>query len=111
MKVENTSPVIKRVRQIADEIDAGYIDEYKEMPVEVLAFRLKLLASEHNCYIKSWVYQDKELPGIAECYCAADYEEEDEDTWELFTQETEAEAIIASFKWLADRGYFIKEEI
>lgn len=38
MEPELVSKIIKRVRQIANELDAGYIDEYTNMPIEVLAF-------------------------------------------------------------------------
>ncbi len=102
--------LIKRVRQIANEIDADFIDEYNDMSLDGLAFRLKIIASSYNCFINSWVTRDWEsTQGVAECYCTVDYQEENEDTWELFAKDSEPLAIIFAFKWLADRGYFVPE--
>lgn len=57
------------------------------------------MAYNYNCYIQSWVAGAPEdvNKGIAECYCASDYKEEDEDTWELVTAPTEPEAVIIAF--------------
>ena len=105
---ENIQAITKRVRQIANEIDSEYINEYSDMSLEVLAFRLKLLAYNFNCYIQSWISGAPEdvNKGVVECYNAEDYNEENEDTWELITAPTEPEAIIVAFKWLADKQYF-----
>jgi hypothetical protein len=110
IKEEQQAGIIKRVVQIASEINPEYIKyELLDLSLDELAFRLKLIADKYNCYINSWVGgnpADKNR-GIAECYMAGDYVEEDEDTWELITAESEPMAIVASFKWLADRGYFV----
>ena len=100
-----TQEIIERVRQIANEIDAGYTDEYYDMPLEVLAFRLKLLAAKKDCYIGSWVYYPD---AAAKCYSYGEYFEGDEDTWVEINADSEPEAIIIAFKWLADKQYFTK---
>jgi len=104
------SGLIKRVRQIAQEVDIDYKGEYSVMRLDTLAFRLKILASEYNCYINSWITVDSsDRSGIAECYRANNYVEEEEDTWELIAHESEPIAVVGAFKWLADRGYFKPE--
>ncbi len=110
IKKETIPGLVKRVRQIAQEVDKDYVGEYSVMRLDTLAFRLKILASDYNCYINSWVSSDMVgRGGVAECYNTADYIEDKEDTWELITTESEPIAIVAAFKWLADRGYFAPE--
>ncbi len=113
IKTEQIAPIIKRSIQIANELTPDYINEDTyDLSVDALAFRLKLISSEYNCYINSWIGGNPldTDRGIAECYMAGDYIEEDESTWELITAESEPIAIIASFKWLADRGYLVPEK-
>jgi hypothetical protein len=100
--------LIKRVRQIATEIDSEFIGEYKEMPLDTLAFRLKVVAGDYNCYIHSWISDSGDA--VAEVYNASDYIEEDENTWELCTSQYEPAAICIAFKWLADRQYLRRQE-
>jgi hypothetical protein len=96
--------LIKRVRQIVAELDKEFIGEYKEMPLDTLAFRLKVVASNYNCYIHSWISGSGDA--VAEVYNATDYIEEDENTWELCSSRFEPTAICIAFKWLADKQYF-----
>lgn len=63
---------------------------------------------QYNCFIISWVLAQHR--SCSECYCASDY---DDDSFELFEEtspNSEAEVVIVSFKWLADRGYFTPEK-
>jgi len=102
----------KRVLQIADEVSYEHSEEnpliqvLKDDSDEVIASKLKLIAIRFNCYINSWVtfYE-----GAAEVYEASVYDEDIDETWELISGKTEAEAVIIGFKWLADKGYFIKK--
>jgi hypothetical protein len=101
---KSETSLIKRVRQIAAEIDSDFVGEYKEMSLDSFAFRLKQLAINYNCYINSWLSGNGDA--VAEAYCAEDYEEEDEDTWELLSSSQEPIAICMAFKWLSDKQYF-----
>ncbi len=110
IRKETIPGLVKRVRQIAQEVDKDYVGEYDLMRLDSLAFRLKLIASDYHCYINSWVSVDAiGRSGAAECYNSLYYIEDEEDTWEIISSESEPIAIIAAFKWLADRGYFISE--
>ncbi len=100
--------LIKRVRQIAMELDSEFVNDYMDQSLDVLAFRLKSIAIHYNCYIQSWTGADCEgVHGFTECYNAADYIEEEDDTWELISSDNEPLAVVTAFKWLADRGYLI----
>ncbi len=105
--------IIKRVRQIAQEIDVDYIGEYDVMRLDTLAFRLKLLAINYSCYMQTETtiesMETLDTIGVVECGTTLEYNEEDEETWEKVQAWSEPIAIIVAFKWLADRGYFIPE--
>ena len=60
---------------------------------------LKLLASESNYYILSWVGNG----WCAEVYRADKHDEEDDDTWELFNGDSELEVVQLSFKWMEEQ--------
>jgi len=93
-----------RVLQIAGEVSD--IEVSRAEPNEITAGKLKLIAIKYNCYMNSWVtfYEC-----VAQVYEASVYNEDIDDTWELISGKTEAEAIIIGFKWLADKGYFVKK--
>ena len=102
----------KRVLQIADEVSYEYSEDHpliqisQDDPDEIIATKLKLIAVRFNCSIISWV---NFYEGAAEVYEASVYDEDLDDTWELIPGKTEAQAVIIGFKWLADKGYFVKK--
>lgn len=106
-KEVNFLGLVKRVRQIANELDDLYDEDYDSMSLDTLAFRLKIVAAEYNCFINSWAGMncDGRTSGV-ECYFAPEYDEENDATWELILGVDEPTGIITAFKWLADRGYF-----
>jgi hypothetical protein len=102
----NERRLIQRVRQIVTEFDIESIEDYKEMPLDTLAFRLKEIAIQNKCSIKSWLLEGGDA--IAKTYNNRLYEKEDEDTWELCSSGYEPIAICVAFKWLVDKHYIEK---
>ena len=94
----------KRVRQIAQEVcSMEFANSLPNMDRIELAFTLKRIAIEYNCYIRSWLTIDD---ADAECYNIDIYNDEDDTTYGLVAAPTEPGAVIVSFLWLSDRGNF-----
>jgi len=100
--------VQKRALQILLEISDIKIEYLTPENILKLSEKIKIFTDKYNCVIKSWV---KDGIGFALCYNSVIYIKEDFNSWGSITAPTEAEAILASLLWLADRGFFNEEEI
>jgi len=97
IKINQTVDITKRVRQIAAELGCEPPSHYLSIPLGLLAIELKRIASLNECMIKSWTALDG--TGYTEIVLP------DLKIIGSFVLPTETEAIVFTFKWLADNQY------